>query len=132
MRSASSDREQIVSVLNLPNHCQIFDQGEANGLQKFFPSFAWEEKKIIFALQFYTRDSDFAFIYFNVRFAYVAFLYSGIYVTLQKQLTTWEIPRQGCHRLDIHRSGAPSLGNRTRNHIPYHSKPYHFIYIKFR
>lgn len=45
MRSASSDREQIVSVLNLPNHCQIFDQGEANGLQKFFPSFAWEEKK---------------------------------------------------------------------------------------
>lgn len=43
-----------------------------------------------FALQFYTRDSDFAFIYFNVRFAYVAFLYSGIYVMLQKQqVTTW-------------------------------------------
>lgn len=32
MRSASSDSEQIGRVLNLPNHCQIFDQGEANGL----------------------------------------------------------------------------------------------------
>lgn len=46
-RSASSDREQIVRVLNPLNHCQIFDQGEANGLQKFLPGFAWEGKKYI-------------------------------------------------------------------------------------
>lgn len=85
MRSAPSDRADCHRVLNLPNHCQIFDQGEANGLQKKNPL-------LVLLCSFFFFDSDFAFIYFSVRFAYVAFLHSGIYVMLQKQqLATWDI-----------------------------------------